>query len=521
MLKTIKCILTGALALGILTCASNTASAYTDEDFAQLEKLQKNLLEAEASVFAPKNFTEYQKHHTKLSKLRRQNAKANKIDKALEKCREFGENALKAVDVTKKALAEYLAPREKAVAAKAPSLQPSLFNKGEVLFIKATGKIERGDIKSGLKEVPKALPHFDRAELEAIRSQVLNEADKLIAAAEQDQARKYALITLDKATSHRAKSSAVIDADRYDRSAAEAEAMLAEYEARHATELSQRVRSLKKNDQAWEQIMLSYEIFMQQAADGRNLKLQFDRGASTAARQLSGEMVMLTDSIMSLDAAQTDFRNRVTELCSRLGIEYDNSGQVPAASAALEALESEFGSLVRDLDDVRGEVRLTKSDLERTQQEKETASAILAVKQAQERRFSETRALFTPTEALTLYNASGDVVIRLRGLTFSSGRFELEDRHNDLLSKVTKALVTYEGSQVIIEGHTDNTGSSGVNRSLSEKRALSVMNYLRQSTGRPASDFKAIGYGAEKPVANNQSKQGRAENRRIDIVILR
>ena len=270
--------------------------------------------------------------------------------------------------------------------------------------------------------------------------------------------------------------------------------------------------------------MLSYEIFMQQAADGRKLKLNFDMGSSAAAKQLSAEMVMLTDSIKSLDAAQTDFRNRVTELCARLGIDYDKSegvGAAGTAGAALEALESEFGTLVRELDDVRGEVRLTKSDLKRTREEKETASAILAVKQDEERRFNETKSLFAPTEALTLYNASRDIVIRLRGLTFSSGRFELEERHNNLLSKVTKALVTYEGRQVIIEGHTDNTGSSGINRSLSEKRALAVMDYLRQSTGRPASDFRAIGYGAEKPVANNQSRQGRAENRRIDIVILR
>lgn len=525
MFKTIKSIIT--VALGILICAAHTAGAYTDEDFTQLEELHSSLQEAEASVFAPKNFAEYQKHHARLNKLKSQNAKADKIDKAIEKCREFGENALKATDVTKKALSEYLAPREKAIAAKAPDLQPALYSKGEAQFIKATAKIERGDIKNGLKQVPKALPIFDRAELEAIRSQVLNEADRLIATAIQDQAKKYALITLDKATSHRAKSSAIIDADRYDRAAAESEAAVAEYEARHATELAQRVRSLKKNDQAWEQIMLSYEIFMQQAADGRKLKLNFDRGSSAAAKQLSAEMVMLTDSIKSLDAAQTDFRNRVTELCARLGIDFDKSegigaaGTAVAAGAALEALESEFGTLVRELDDARGEVRLTKSDLKRTRQEKETASAILAVKQDEERRFSDTKSLFAPTEALTLYNASRDIVIRLRGLTFSSGRFELEDRHNNLLSKVTKALVTYEGRQVIIEGHTDNTGSSGTNRSLSEKRALAVMDYLRQSTGRPASDFRAIGYGAEKPVANNQSRQGRAENRRIDIVILR
>ena len=60
MLKTIKCIKTGALALGILICATHNAEAYTNEDFTQLEELGRRLEKAEAGVFAPKNFKEYQ-----------------------------------------------------------------------------------------------------------------------------------------------------------------------------------------------------------------------------------------------------------------------------------------------------------------------------------------------------------------------------------------------------------------------------------------------------------------------------
>jgi outer membrane protein OmpA-like peptidoglycan-associated protein len=73
---------------------------------------------------------------------------------------------------------------------------------------------------------------------------------------------------------------------------------------------------------------------------------------------------------------------------------------------------------------------------------------------------------------------------------------------------------------MIVEGHTDSTGSETVNLALSERRANSVRDYLLANTVLGASQVKAVGYGESRPIANNETAAGRANNRRIDVVIV-
>ena len=73
--------------------------------------------------------------------------------------------------------------------------------------------------------------------------------------------------------------------------------------------------------------------------------------------------------------------------------------------------------------------------------------------------------------------------------------------------------------KILIEGHTDNTGSSEYNLQLSQLRAQSVESYL-VSSGVPADRIRAIGYGETRPEAPNDSATGRQQNRRVEIVIL-
>jgi len=186
----------------------------------------------------------------------------------------------------------------------------------------------------------------------------------------------------------------------------------------------------------------------------------------------------------------------------------------------LTALSEEFRQVVRELDDSKRELKQYRERVSELKQQKETAETILSSREAKERRFQQTRALFNSSEAIVLYNGSQDIVIRLRGLTFPSGVAQLSQKHDSLLAKITQALGLYDNAHVIVEGHTDNTGGATLNVRLSEKRAITVMEYLINSSGRQQEEFKAIGYGAEKPVANNQTEYGRKENRRIDIVIV-
>ena len=83
---------------------------------------------------------------------------------------------------------------------------------------------------------------------------------------------------------------------------------------------------------------------------------------------------------------------------------------------------------------------------------------------------------------------------------------------------VAQNLLRYPNSQIQIIGHTDNTGSAAYNQDLSQRRAVSVANVLRES-GVPNGRIAAYGRGEDQPIASNLSPEGRALNRRVEIII--
>ncbi|MEN9408456.1 MAG: hypothetical protein RL216_430 [Pseudomonadota bacterium] len=83
---------------------------------------------------------------------------------------------------------------------------------------------------------------------------------------------------------------------------------------------------------------------------------------------------------------------------------------------------------------------------------------------------------------------------------------------------VAQNLLRYPNSQIQIIGHTDNTGSASYNQDLSQRRAVSVANVLRES-GVPNGRIAAFGRGEDQPIASNLSPEGRAQNRRVEIIV--
>jgi outer membrane protein OmpA-like peptidoglycan-associated protein len=87
-----------------------------------------------------------------------------------------------------------------------------------------------------------------------------------------------------------------------------------------------------------------------------------------------------------------------------------------------------------------------------------------------------------------------------------------------ILNSIASVLKSRPAVKVRIEGHTDSVGSAQVNRSLSERRANSVTNYLIKQGIEP-DRLEAVGYGPDRPIAANQTLEGRAANRRVEFVI--
>ncbi len=87
------------------------------------------------------------------------------------------------------------------------------------------------------------------------------------------------------------------------------------------------------------------------------------------------------------------------------------------------------------------------------------------------------------------------------------------------LNSVAQSLLAYPNTTVQVIGHTDNTGDAGYNLDLSQRRAQSVAGVLR-SQGVPGGRIQTFGRGEDQPIASNLTPEGRAQNRRVEIVIL-
>jgi outer membrane protein OmpA-like peptidoglycan-associated protein len=110
-------------------------------------------------------------------------------------------------------------------------------------------------------------------------------------------------------------------------------------------------------------------------------------------------------------------------------------------------------------------------------------------------------------------------VITLSGeVLFKSGSSELQPLARDKLGQVAKALKDEGYQRLVVEGHTDSRGSPSQNEALSLRRAQAVRTYLI-SQGIDSSKIEAIGNGSRNPVADNATPDGRANNRRVEIVI--
>ncbi len=80
--------------------------------------------------------------------------------------------------------------------------------------------------------------------------------------------------------------------------------------------------------------------------------------------------------------------------------------------------------------------------------------------------------------------------------------------------------MVFPKSDVRVEGHTDSYGTDEANLKLSEERSEAVRLYLTANMGSGAPKITSVGYGETRPIANNETADGRAKNRRIDIVIV-
>jgi outer membrane protein OmpA-like peptidoglycan-associated protein len=216
-------------------------------------------------------------------------------------------------------------------------------------------------------------------------------------------------------------------------------------------------------------------------------------------------------------------------LAAILGLEPDLGRGIPGTT---ETVAAEISRLIAERDrlqqerdaarlrgeDLSGQVESLEQELRNVERREAEILARLREREAHEQKLREIRALFTPEQAEVL--VSGDeLTLRLLQLTFESGSDEILEEHHSTLTSVQRVLMQFPGAPARIEGHTDARGNAEANRSLSQRRAIAIRDYLLANLPISSDRLEATGYGEERPIAREDTEEGRARNRRIEIVL--
>jgi len=214
----------------------------------------------------------------------------------------------------------------------------------------------------------------------------------------------------------------------------------------------------------------------------------------------------------SLAVAQESFDNdgasqKTKDLAYVAGI----SAQIAAAEGGREKAERKRAAADKDL-------RNTQTQgLENFAKTKEALAAEKLARAEAERKAAA--AMSSLAEIAKVKEESRGVVITLSGsVLFATGKSDLLAIAKSKLDQVAKALTDQGFKAIVVQGYTDSVGSASDNDSLSLRRAQSVRDYL-VTRGVPSEKATAEGKGSANPVADNKTPDGRAENRRVEIVV--
>jgi len=120
---------------------------------------------------------------------------------------------------------------------------------------------------------------------------------------------------------------------------------------------------------------------------------------------------------------------------------------------------------------------------------------------------------------VSVTRSGNNIILNMPGnVTFATGSSNISADFYRVLDSVALVLNEFEKTYIDVTGHTDNTGSAALNQRLSEARASSVARYL-ESQKVVAQRFVTTGHGFRQPIASNDTPEGRALNRRVEIIL--
>lgn len=193
--------------------------------------------------------------------------------------------------------------------------------------------------------------------------------------------------------------------------------------------------------------------------------------------------------------------------------QYD--AEVARRNAQMQAQQSQ-------LDAERSQAAQAQADADRARAEADAAEARAraaeATKSATDANAVRERLRSQLNSVLATSESARGLIVNMSDVLFDTGRYTLKTGTQISLAKVSGILQAYPGLKLQVEGYTDSVGSDEYNQKLSENRADAVRDFLVTQGVQP-DNITATGYGKAKPVADNATSSGRAQNRRVNLVV--
>jgi outer membrane protein OmpA-like peptidoglycan-associated protein len=252
-------------------------------------------------------------------------------------------------------------------------------------------------------------------------------------------------------------------------------------------------------------------------------KAEDDAQAAAAAREAKARADADAEAKRRADAeaarAQAEAARVEAEKAKAEALKMRQEAEAAAAEAARQKAEAEKATadaiaqqqaLAAETDKARQAA--AQSDALRQQAEKDRQRA------ENEKQELRARLLQQLNSILATRDSARGLVANMSDVLFRSGSYELLPGARESLAKVSGIVLAYPSLHVAIEGHTDSVGSDEYNQQLSERRAQAVRDYFVQQ-GINSSAVEARGYGKTEPIASNDTVEGRAQNRRVELIL--
>ena len=468
-------------------CAGDQQRLTPDEitgNFEVIATLNKELTAAEENgidVFAPDGFLEAKGLYTEAFQMAgkgKSDQPVHLANKGLNALAKAKSDAGRAQEI----MWEVIDVRQRARKAGAPELFREEYKATEKKLAEANRLIEGGSIARAKDIRPSLINSYNEMEIDALKKGVVSLAKASVQQARDKEADDYASATYLKAETELNMAISILETDRTQTEKANAHAKLATEMANRATEITELARTFKRRKYSMEDMILWYQNQLFEINKPLSSELDFEQPNHIVVRSLQDTIAALVESRNDSARIAGEKQKRIHELEIELkGVhnKYEHELSVQAT-------------------------RQMETD---------------RIKQETDERFRLVQSLFTPREA-EVYRKGDNVLIKAQGFYFPSGGAEIKTINFPLMNKLITAIQEFPGSRIEVSGHTDATGSVEENLLLSKNRAKNVADFLINVGHVKRTDITVNGYGETRPVASNDTEQGRTQNRRIELLIV-